>query len=195
MSRSYLVSGILVLLVLGGLVACGGRSARERELMQADTATLSEDERAERARLLRAEERKRRAAASDIEGLTVGQYEDMPQAPPLPDFIDVDTSREELLLHAQMTALSEAQWILPPTINPEQRVIYLMHAWTPRFERRQERLANMLRDRELLNSRYMEMQSRETAWREEREQADRVWRKRMQDLRLSVPDQHDPDER
>jgi hypothetical protein len=178
MSRVSTLFGLGLLLV--ALAACSGSSVRQQKLLKSDPATLSAEQRVERDRALRLADEKRRAGRSAISGLTVGELEDMPPAPPLPTFVVQETTVAALQLHARLHAEAEATWCLPSTISVEQRVAYLMHAWQPGFEEVQARLAAIENGRHLLNQRYMKRMDEQTAWREQREVLDREWQRRLE---------------
>lgn len=146
-------------------IGCGGAS---RSSASMDLAAMTPDERAAYEQRLADEEQKRRAAASEVPGLTVGQVEDMPAAPDLPDFLGMEHEQHDLELQALLNARAEAP-LLPASIDETARATYLVYIWQPAFDLRQRRQETLQADRQVLNQRFQEKVSQQTAWREERE--------------------------
>ena len=146
-----------------------------------DPHTLSPDERAIWAAQQAEAERVRRAQKSNIPGLTQGELEDMPDAPPLPSFISAQTTPEQLALQAQLTARSEYGNVLPATIRRESRAIYLLWIWRPEMDSRQAGMRSILADRKALSDSFLTRGNQELQWREEADRRRRAF-ERQQDL-------------
>lgn len=80
-----------------------------------------------------------RSQASHIPGLTVGQLEDQPAAPPLPELFDLTSDSQDLRHHAFILACEEAETDVIGENLIDSRTRYLVWAWEPLLAERQAR--------------------------------------------------------
>lgn len=92
-----------------------------------------------------------RSQASTISGLTIGELEDQPGVPPLPEIFGLGTTSEDLAHHAYLVASEEAATDVIGDNAIASRQTYLVWAWEPLLAKRQARHAAALEERQARN--------------------------------------------
>ena len=105
-----------------------------------------------------------RGQPSHIAGLTVGELEDQPAAPPLPAIFGLDSTSEDLAHHAFIVASEEhAAGIIGDNLIPS-RQRYLVWAWEPLLAERQARARKALEERAARNEYQVADAQRKAQW-------------------------------
>lgn len=105
-----------------------------------------------------------RGEPSRIPGLTQGELEDQPAVPPLPELFDLTHDAEDLRNHAFLLASEEFESGIIGENLIAGRTTYLVWAWTPLLEARQERYREALAERKVRHDYQVSDARREAEW-------------------------------
>jgi hypothetical protein len=134
-----------------GMTGCTSSSRSAKSGMEAQQKELTEAQRRQLRQFTPEDEKRRARASKEFEGLTVGEVEDMPPVPPLPEEFGRDASQDQLQAHSYLVAREEVANGYAPWVSVPARQRYLLSVWSQRLEDRKQRLAIVAQERASLH--------------------------------------------
>lgn len=106
----------------------------------------------------------RRAQPSEVEGLTIGELEDQPPAPPLPEIFGSASTVEDLTRHARVVAMEERDQGVLGELEAAKRVTFLTWYWQEPLAARQAIVARAKAERQALHQMRLDYVTHVAEW-------------------------------